>query len=44
MIKNEFELQLVKAAISFINKEHSALLGALEMGCADKEINVIIHP
>ena len=35
VIKNEFEVLLVKESIKFIALEDQALVGALEMGCAE---------
>jgi hypothetical protein len=44
VLKREFEVQLIKMAISMISKEHSSLLGCFEMGAAEQEINVLVHP
>lgn len=44
VIKNIFEVNLIKIAIDMVRNEHSALQSCFEVSAQDKQMQVFVHP
>lgn len=44
VIKNFFELTMMKKAIVMVRNEHSAILACFEVSAQDKDITLFVHP